>query len=305
MKFIAILIIFCVTFQMACVSSDEKRDESKYGQIIHLDSFPSEVVAARDIDIWLPADYDSTKRYAVIYAHNGQMLFDSTHTWNHQEWGMDETMTQLSNEGKIRDAIVVGISNVSGKGDSDYFPEAILMDLTAGRNDAVPADSTDNNITGDEYLMFVVLELKPYIDSAFLTLKDQSNTFILVSSMGALISLYAICEYPRIFGGAACISTHWPVTLDPEESNSELAANFRTYLDQNLPDPGNHKIYFDHGSSTMDSLYKPHQILVDSIMVKHGYTAENWMTKEFTGEDHSENAWSKRLHIPLEFLLRK
>lgn len=305
MKLFTILLILCATFQIACVSSDEKRDENKYGRIIHLDSFPSEVVAARDIDIWLPANYDSTKRYAVIYAHNGQMLFNSSNTWNHQEWSFDETMTRLSNEGKIKDAIVVGISNPTTTGDSDYFPEAILMDdQVPGRNATSPVDTLGNNITGDEYLMFVVLELKPYIDSAFRTLADQPNTFILGSSRGALISLYAVCEYPRIFGGAACISTHWPVTI-PVDTTNQLAEKFRAYLDQYLPPAGNHKIYFDHGTTTLDSLYKPHQDMVDSIMVKHGYTAENWMTKEFTGDEHSENAWAKRLHIPLEFLLRK
>ena len=304
MRLIAFLIILYGITSIGCVSNNDVSNENKNGRIIHLDSFPSEVVAARDIDVWLPANYDSTKRYAVIYAHNGQMLFDTTHTLNHQEWGMDETMTRLMNEGKIRDAIVVGISNVMEKGESDYFPEAILTDLNPGRNSVKPVDSLQQGITGDEYLMFVVLELKPYIDSAFLTLPDQANTFIMGSSRGALISLYALCEYPRIFGGAACISTHWPVTI-PVDTTNGYAEKFIAYLDQYLPAPEDHKVYFDHGTATLDSLYKPYQTLVDSIMVKHGYTSQNWMTKEFARDEHTEAAWSKRLHIPLEFLLRK
>ena len=65
-------------------------------------------------------------------------------------------------------------------------------------------------IQSDNYLKFLVKELKPFIDSSFSTLKDQQNTFIAGSSMGGLISMYAICEYPLVFGGAACLSTHWP-----------------------------------------------------------------------------------------------
>lgn len=40
-------------------------------------------------------------------------------------------------------------------------------------------------------------------------------------------------------------------------------------------------------------------------MKANGFTSENWMTREFPGEEHSEDAWKKRLHIPLLFLLAK
>ncbi|MBK6930365.1 MAG: hypothetical protein IPH12_05660 [Saprospirales bacterium] len=36
-----------------------------------------------------------------------------------------------------------------------------------------------------------------------------------------------------------------------------------------------------------------------------GYSAKNWLTRYFPGEDHSENAWARRLNIPLKFLLRE
>ncbi len=154
----------------------------------------------------------------------------------------------------------------------------------------------------DEYLMFLVHELKPYVDSAYSTLAGPDHTFLMGSSMGGLISLYAVCEYPKIFGGAACLSTHWPLAIPQQEPTFDIPSTFRQYLDNYLPSPSNHKFYFDHGTATLDSLYKPHQNLIDSIMVKHGYTSENWMTKEFPGDEHSEVAWARRLHVPLEFL---
>ncbi len=121
--------------------------------------------------------------------------------------------------------------------------------------------------------------------------------------MGGLISLYAICEYPNIFGGAACISTHWPGVFASE--NNPIPEAFYTYLRKNLPDPTTHKIYFDYGDQTLDALYPPLQKKVDIIMAEKGFTAEHWVTQPFPGENHSEESWKKRLSIPLEFLLTK
>lgn len=83
-------------------------------------------------------------------------------------------------------------------------------------------------VRSDRYLEFLVKELKPFIDRNFSTRPDRSNTFIAGSSMGGLISLYAICEYPETFGGAACLSTHWPVLYSTE--NNPLPDALRRYM---------------------------------------------------------------------------
>ena len=121
--------------------------------------------------------------------------------------------------------------------------------------------------------------------------------------MGGLISMYAICEYPDVFEAAACISTHWPG--DTKISNNKIPEAFYSYLTNNLPSPENHKIYFDYGTETLDSLYKPLQMEVDKIMRQKGYSKENWITMEFEGENHSEASWCKRLHIPISFIMKK
>jgi predicted alpha/beta superfamily hydrolase len=114
--------------------------------------------------------------------------------------------------------------------------------------------------------------------------------------MGGLISIYAICEYPEIFGGAACLSTHWPGIFFMKDNPVPQA--FFTYLDTHLPAPKSHKLYFDHGTATLDAMYPALQKKVDEIIIAKGYDSANWMTKEFPGEDHSETAWHKRVHIP-------
>ena len=155
----------------------------------------------------------------------------------------------------------------------------------------------------DLYLKFLVTELKPFIDKRFATAADKDNTFIAGSSMGGLISLYAICEYPKVFGGAACLSTHWPGIFAVE--NNPIPDAFFAYMRKQLPDPKTHRIYFDYGDQTLDALYPPLQKRADAIMTEKGFTAANWSTQFFPGKNHSEAAWSERLHIPMEFLLRK
>ncbi|MBK9356405.1 MAG: glycoside hydrolase family 127 protein [Bacteroidales bacterium] len=277
------------------------------GTIERFMNFRSACVDARNVDVWLPEGYSTKKRYAVLYMHDGQMLFDSTSNWNKQEWGVDETIGRLVRENKMKDCIVVGIWNTT-KRHAEYFPSKPFESMNTEQKSLVNSElqnlgrTTETFIpVSDQYLKFIVSELKPFIDSAFSTLKDKENTFIAGSSMGGLISMYAICEYPGVFGGAACLSTHWPGVFSMD--NNPCPDAFFSYLQGNLPDPATHLIYFDYGDQTLDALYPPLQNKADDVMRKKGYSPENWMTRFFPGEDHSERAWKRRFEIPVMFLL--
>lgn len=294
---------------LSCVAYSQEVQVSS-GSVKRFSLFPSSYVDARNVEVWLPDGYTPAKKYAVLYMHDGQMLFDSTSNWNKQEWGVDETMSQLLQQKKIKECIVVAVWNTGSKRHADYFPQKPFESLLQKQQDSIyTATATGSGslfpvqVQSDRYLKFLVTELKPFIDSHFSTWKDRSNTFIAGSSMGGLISMYAICEYPAVFGGAACLSTHWPGIFSAE--NNLIPETFLNYLKRNLPDPATHKIYFDYGTATLDSLYKPFQQQADIIMKEKGFTGKNWITKEFPGANHSENAWRKRLSIPLLFLLGK
>ncbi len=278
------------------------------GKIERIADFPSVNVAPRNVDVWLPDGCDSSAKYAVIYMHDGQMLFDSTTTWNKQEWKVDEVVTKLIDEGRIMPCIIVGIWNNGDYRHTEYFPRAALNGLPEDEASEFTAKYLKNEALSDKYLKFIVDELKPYIDSHYSTYADASHTFTIGSSMGGLISLYAICEYPDVFGGAGCLSTHWPLIGGDSASNSTetpVVRSLRNYLAEHLPSQADHKICFDYGTATLDALYEPHQLLVDEIMASKGYNSENWMTRKYEGADHSELSWSKRLAIPLTFLLSK
>lgn len=278
------------------------------GKIERISDFKSQFVTPRNIDVWLPENYSASKKYAVLYMQDGQMLYDSDLTWNKQSWNVDETVSELMKSKKIQNAIVVGIWNDSKMRHFDYFPQKPFESLSTVEKDTVnhqlkKAGRANEKFSpnSDNYLKFLVKELKPLIDKKYSTFKDRSHTFIAGSSMGGLISMYAICEYPQIFGGAACLSTHWTGTFTNENNPFPEAALH--YLDKNLPDSKTHKIYFDCGDQTLDALYPEIQKKADAIIRKHGYSEKNWKTLYFPGENHSEEAWAKRLSKPLEFLL--
>jgi len=239
--------------------------------------------------------------------HDGQMLFDSSATWNNQEWGVDEMITRLMQENKIKPTIVVGMWNTEDR-HPEYFPQKPFESLpeelrTSLLDPKLPKEKKifKREVNSDSYLKFIVYELKPFIDSNYSTLTSAEHTSIMGSSMGGLISMYALCEYPEVFGNAACLSTHWIGTV--YNLHNPMPDAFASYLSDNLPLAGNNKIYFDYGTEALDSFYEPYQKNVDSIMRSRGYNQRNWKTMKFEGHDHSEKSWGNRLHIPLEFLL--
>lgn len=277
------------------------------GKIERIENFKSKFVTPRNVDVWLPDGYSATTKYAVLYMHDGKMLFDPELSWNKQSWNVDDAASKLFVLKKTKQFIVVGIWNDEQTRVKDYFPQKPIESLPKVDIDKASAQLQKAGFIkeafspqSDNYLKFIVQELKPYIDKKYSVYTNSKNTFIAGSSLGALISMYAVCEYPDVFGGAACLSTHWVGTFSVE--NNPIPNAFIAYLDKKLPRPKNHRIYFDCGDKTLDAMYPPIQKRVDSLMQAKGFNGNNWVTKYFPGDDHSEKSWSRRLNIPLEFL---
>lgn len=267
------------------------------GQVDSYHEFASAHVPARNVDVWLPPGYggDPRQRYPVLYMHDGQNVFDPALSYTGVDWDVDGAMTRLIAAGRVREAIVVGVWNTPLRF-FEYMPRKPVKadSLGAGGPDAPPVSS--NRISSDAYLRFLVDELKPFIDARYRTAPGPDDTMIMGSSMGGLISLYAAAEYPQVFGGVAAVSTHWPV-------GDGIVID---WLAGQLPDPRSHRIYYDHGSATLDAAYAPYQQRVDAAMRAAGYREDdNWLTRRFEGAEHNEAAWRARLDVPLEFLLGK
>lgn len=290
------LVLICVPTQAQTLPTVSS------GKIERWQSFTSRFVEARNVDVWLPNAYSEKKRYAVIYMHDGQMLFDASTTWNKQEWQVDETLGRLIREKKIPDTIVVAIWNNGDYRHSEYYPQKYLETLNPKLRKQYIELALKNKPQSDNYLRFIVQELKPAIDKKYATLSEREHTFILGSSMGGLISIYAMNEYPEVFGGAAGLSTHW---IGSHETNYALPLAAFNYLDKNLADPSTHRLYMDHGTVNLDSKYTLYQQFINNIMRDKGYNESNWRSEVFEGADHNETDWAKRLHVAIEFLLSK
>ena len=279
------------------------------GSFVFYESFPSESVSPRPVDIWLPEGYhaNTNDRYPVIYMHDGQLLFDKKTSpyakfWYRpfgwyiggMFWEVDKTMSLLIREKKIRSAIVVSIWFIPNRRGAEFMPQKPITMVETGLEHIGDSDVTPDDVISDNYLKFVTEELKPFVDKNFRTLTDRDNTFVMGSSMGGSISAYAISEYPDIFGGAACLSTDWT-----HGKGAEI-----DWYEQHWPKGGKHRLYFDYGTETHDAPFEPYQKRMDTVLRQHGYIeGEDWVTKKFDGADHSPMAWRERLHIPLTFLL--
>lgn len=280
-----------------------------FGTAERIEAFASEYIGERQVDIWLPESYDGMTPHAVLYMHDGHMLFDTTHTWNHEEWMIDETLGGLIKEGEIRPTMVVGIYNDGPGRHTELFPQKPFYSLPQGYQDSIlaliAADTTladrPEPFRGDRYLHFITKELKPYIDSAYVTAPDRDNTFLSGASMGGLISWYGICEYPEVFGGAACLSTHFEGFYSHPDNPNPVA--FQNYFREHMPDPATHKLYFGFGTETLDATYAPYHAMMDSTMEKAGYTEANKLVRMHEGDDHSERSWQKRFPDAARFLL--
>ncbi len=266
------------------------------GTVVYHRDFPSEFVAPRDIEVWLPPSYETSpqKRYPVLYMHDGQNVFDpSASKYSGWDWGVDEAMTALISQGKIREAIIVAPHSLEKWRNADYFPQKAAALYQQDFKTAWPEFDV-NGFRGDAYLKFLTKELKPYIDQNYRTYTGPKDTSIMGSSMGGLISLYAISEYPDVFGAAGNVSTHFPL------ANGKLV----DYFESRLPDPSTHRLYFDYGTWTLDHNYERYQDKMDAALIRAGYKrGENWTTRKFKDHDHSERSWRNRVHVPLTFLL--
>lgn len=296
MRFLFLLILFLYVVVTAFAQTPVKQS-GVTGDVYRYNKFPSRYTDARNVDVWLPPGYEKNakKRYAVLYMHDGQNLFNPRESVSGVDWGVDETMTRLIKENKIRETIVVGIWSTQ-KRMLEFMPQKAFKAPTLSNKLKRKPTQISTDSGSDDYLRFIVEELKPFIDRTYRTDADQSDTFIMGSSMGALMSLYAISEYPDVFGGAACLSTQFPlgrgVMID--------------YMKDHLPSPKKHKIYFDYGTESLDKDYPPYQVKADALMRKKGYKPnKNWITRKFPGAGHDEKSWRARVDVPLEFLLKK
>lgn len=223
---------------------------------------------ARDLFIYLPRDYDaSTRRYPVVYAHDGQNLFDPRAIGG--GWRAGETLDREIAAGRVEDLILVGVANTSARMD-EYMPP-------------------EEGGTADRYGRFLIDELKPWVDSRFRTRAGRDDTGVLGSSLGGLVSFYLGWERSDVFGRVGSLSgSFW----------------LRGHLDAIALDaPRDLRVWLDSGTagSSGDS-YEDTVAARDLLLAKGAALGGRVAHEVDAGAGHNEAAWRGRFGRALGFL---
>ena len=252
----------------------KKAKQSTAGKNVHvIDTafYIPQLKRHRRIWIYLPSGYAGLrKKYPVLYMHDGQNIFDNA-TAGFGEWGVDEALDTLGPEHK--EIIVVGIDNGADKRLNEYSP----YDMERyGKGE------------GDQYVDFIVKNLKPFIDKHYRTKKSEDHTYIAGSSMGGLISFHAILKYPKVFGGAGVFSPAFWITPQLKNIDPRIAKKVKG------------KIYFFAGAQESDEMV-PDMLQVFEQMQQHS-KAE--MTSVIRAEGkHNEATWRDEFPLFYKWLL--
>jgi enterochelin esterase-like enzyme len=231
----------------------------------------SALVASRPVFVWLPDGYDQNPHgYPVLYMHDGETLFADAPAGSVTPPGIDEHVDGLAFAGAIRMPIIVAIGG-SAERAREFLPAAPVALMPAGARDTL-----ERRIGGaalsDRYLRFVATELKPLIDRHFRTLPGPADTAILGSGLAGLVSLYALMQYPGVFGSAGCLSDRAPLfDLAPGAEGAAGEQATRRYLQHALPRAGGHRLYVDFGDIEHDQAGRTlHDVVPEAARAK-GY----------------------------------
>jgi predicted alpha/beta superfamily hydrolase len=239
--------------------------------------------------------------------HDGQNLFDPKRSNFNKVWAADISARRLIASGKVKPFIIVGIDHPGEDRGRQYFPRVMSDLLSPAVRDRLASQGDGKPIISDEYLKFIVEELKPKIDREYRTKTDRQHTAIAGSSMGGLISLYAITRHPKVFGSAGAVSTHLPLGNPAwtEAERADILSAWQIYVRQELGKPKGRRIWFDHGTETLDAFYQPYQQNLDAALIANGWReGRDFSSRVYQGAAHEENAWAARMDDIFGWMLK-
>lgn len=227
----------------------------------------------RTLRLYLPPGYEQQpqRRYPVLYMHDGQNLFDDATAYA-GEWGVDETLDALARRHGF-EAIVVGI---------DHGGEHRMTELNPWSHPRLGPGE------GEDYLRFVVEVVKPWVDARYRTLPGPRHTAVMGSSMGGLMSHYAIHRHPEVFGMAGVFSpAYWtaPAMFDFAQARP-LPAGARVYL----------YMGGGEGREMVADVQRMHALVARSA------PAVRSVLKVVPGAPHNEGAWRTELPEALAWM---
>jgi predicted alpha/beta superfamily hydrolase len=240
----------------------------------------------KHIFISLPQNYfTTTKRYPVLYMHDGQNLFDDNTAFMNRSW----RILKMIEQNELPQIIIVGIES-----DKEYRS-----------NELIPypfSFSHDKSVYGgdaDKYLDFIVHTVKPIIDSKFRTKPTNECTAIAGSSFGGVCSIYALLKYGHVFTRAASISGAFQFSfftpLVQLLSNINMDYVKAVYLDTGTKESNNDEEnnFYIKRNDELANLFQ------------HKVKSNRFLYKTIPNGKHHESDWEKRFPNIVKFLFQE
>lgn len=223
----------------------------------------------KKIWVYLPLNYDtSTKKYPVLYMHDAQNLFDAKTSYA-GEWNVDETLDSLK-----ANVIVIGIEHGNAKRLEELTPYA---------------HEKHGGGKADAYLDFIINTLKPHVDKTYRTKTNAKHTTIFGSSLGGLISYYAILKHPETFGKAGIFSPSFWFTED-------------IYTLTEKTEKINAKLFFMCGDSESEDMVTDFTKMT-TLVEKRICKKSNLQQVIIKGGKHNEKLWREHFGEAVKWLL--
>ncbi len=214
--------------------------------------------------MFLPPGYDENtlKHYPVVYVHDGANVFFPEEAFRGVDWDVDSAVRALDAMNQVDKLVVVAL----------YAGEQREQEYTAPGY--------------HQYGRLLVDRVKPAVDARFRTRQGPTETAVMGSSLGGVVSLFLAWEHPEVFGRAACLSSTFSWRDDLlERIWREPRRNVRIYLDSGYPE--------DNWAVTRE---------VNAALIARGWVpGRDLLHLAFPGALHHEGAWAQRVHLPLQF----
>jgi predicted alpha/beta superfamily hydrolase len=256
---------------------------------------------SRPLTIYLPPGYEtSSADFPVLYAHDGQNLFDPLAMSG--GWHLDQTIEDLLQQGVVQPFIVVGIHNTSARMDEYTHVQDVLSGQTIGGK-------------GDAYYDLVRTRVMPLVEGHYRVRTGPESTWTMGSSLGGLIALYFGMKHPDVFGRVAGMSSTlgWgsigannPTLMDLLASMNHPAVVF--YLDSGGDDGGPPGCVDSDSDGVLDDAPASSDNYCETVQMRDALVSDGYVYDvdlvhwHEPGAPHNEAAWGARVGWPLEVL---
>ena len=302
-------------FIISVVSLQSFSTELSIGSIeeIYLKSGTNE----RRIQIYYPYSKNVNNQTKFIIMNDGEELFSENDSWNGKAWNIDQTFKDLKTQKENLNLVIIAIDSakrINGnildetRRYAEYFPKESIKYIDENLKRSIYSNFIDSQKFN--YQDFVINKVIPSIEKKFDTKLNRDNLGIIGASMGGLSALNMSIENPEIFGFVGCISTHWvgikiseylilPFRMKISGDESTTKA-IQKYIKDNVSKLSSQKLYFDHGTVGLDSLYENPQNEINKILLG---SQINFIYEVHPNHDHEPKFFGQRFkNILLNFI---